>query len=264
MNLIGADFENANIWGGDFSSADVKGVNWKGVIFEPSALPPIERIAQSRNLDNLSFSYSPSKVIELREAFSKYGYRKQEREVIAALNRHGENWLENIFFDLTCEYGSNLARPWELFLGIWFSCAVVYYLFMLNDKARSGIRIFEDLPYEKLVKLYPAFVERHGERSVKSLVHAVNPFMEDIAFFGFRKIPLRARLVWWALFFSSISSFNLGFRDINFGRWLRRMTRREFDLQPFGWVRLLSGFQALLSVYLIALWLLSFSGMPFK
>lgn len=72
------------------------------------------------------------------------------------------------------------------------------------------------------------------------------------------------RLFGWALFFSAISAFNIGFRGINFGRWLRLLTRKEFDLQPVGWVRVISGFQALMSVYLMALWILSFSGTPFK
>jgi hypothetical protein len=60
-----------------------------------------------------------------------------------------------------------------------------------------------------------------------------------------------------AMFFSLMSAFNIGFRDINFGRWLRLLTRREYDLKAVGWARTVSGLQSLLSVYLIALWVLS-------
>ena len=66
-----------------------------------------------------------------------------------------------------------------------------------------------------------------------------------------------------ALFFNRMSAFNIGFRDINFGRWLRMLTRREYDLKAVGWARTVSGFQSLLSVYLIALWVLTCFGRPF-
>lgn len=58
-------------------------------------------------------------------------------------------------------------------------------------------------------------------------------------------------------------AFNIGFRDINFGRWLRLLTKRGYDLKAVGWARTVSGFQSLLSVYLIALWVLSYFGRPF-
>jgi hypothetical protein len=53
------------------------------------------------------------------------------------------------------------------------------------------------------------------------------------------------------------------FRDINFGRWLRLLTKREYDLKEASWARTVSGFHSLLIVYLIALWVLTYFGMPF-
>jgi hypothetical protein len=66
-----------------------------------------------------------------------------------------------------------------------------------------------------------------------------------------------------AMFFSLMSAFNIGFRDINFGRWVRILTKCEYDLKAVGWARTVSGFQSLLSVYLIALWVLTYFGRPF-
>lgn len=67
-----------------------------------------------------------------------------------------------------------------------------------------------------------------------------------------------------ALCFSLLSAFNVGFRDINFGRWLHLLTKKsEYDLKAVGWARTVSGFQSLLSVYLIALWVLTYFGRPF-
>jgi hypothetical protein len=30
---------------------------------------------------------------------------------------------------------------------------------------------------------------------------------------------------------------NIGFRDINFGRWLRLLTKPEYDLKAVGWAQ---------------------------
>ena len=66
------------------------------------------------------------------------------------------------------------------------------------------------------------------------------------------------------MFFSLISAFNIGFRDINFGRWLRLLTRKEYDLKAVGSARVVFGCQSLISVVLIALFILSYFGRPFE
>jgi len=65
------------------------------------------------------------------------------------------------------------------------------------------------------------------------------------------------------MFFSLMTAFNIGFRDINFGRGLRLLTRQEFDIKPSGWARVIAGSQSLISVYLLALWVLTYFGSPF-
>jgi hypothetical protein len=64
------------------------------------------------------------------------------------------------------------------------------------------------------------------------------------------------------MFFSLMSAFNIGFRDANFGRWLELLTQRECDLKAVGWARTATGFQSVASVYLIALWVLTYFGRP--
>ena len=70
-------------------------------------------------------------------------------------------------------------------------------------------------------------------------------------------------VVGWALYFSLLSAFHIGWRDLNVGSWLARISPREFTLRATGWVRVVSGVQSLLSVYLIALWVLTYFGRPF-
>ena len=79
--------------------------------------------------------------------------------------------------------------------------------------------------------------------------------------------PLSLRRSWWSLpwgvWFSLLSAFHLGFRELNVGNWLARVQAREYGLQTVGWVRIVAGLQSLLSVYLLAMWALTYFGRPF-
>jgi len=61
-----------------------------------------------------------------------------------------------------------------------------------------------------------------------------------------------------AFLFSLISVF-----DIGFGRWIRMLQPRDFDVRAPGWMRTVSGIQSLLGVALVALSILSYFGHPF-
>ena len=68
----------------------------------------------------------------------------------------------------------------------------------------------------------------------------------------------------YALYFSLLTAFHFGWRDLNVGNWIARMQRREYALRATGWVRVISGVQSLISVYLIAMWVLTYFGRPFE
>jgi hypothetical protein len=67
-----------------------------------------------------------------------------------------------------------------------------------------------------------------------------------------------------ALWFSLLSAFHIGFRELNVGNWITRLQTREYTLQAIGWVRVVAGIQSLLSVYLLAMWALTYFGRPFQ
>ena len=74
---------------------------------------------------------------------------------------------------------------------------------------------------------------------------------------------------WWrsfgyAAYFSLLSAFHIGWRDLNVGTWISRMQPREYALRATGWVRFVSGLQSLMSVYLLAIWALTYFGRPFQ
>lgn len=80
--------------------------------------------------------------------------------------------------------------------------------------------------------------------------------------------PIRHE-AWWrtvrhALYFSILTAFHIGWRDVNVGNWIARMQPREYTLRATGWVRTVSGIQSLISVYLIALSVLTYFGRPFE
>ena len=67
-----------------------------------------------------------------------------------------------------------------------------------------------------------------------------------------------------AAYFSLISAVNIGFEQFTPGDWIRRLQRRQYSLEAVGWVRVVAGIQALLSVYLLAMWVLTQFGQPFE
>jgi hypothetical protein len=64
-------------------------------------------------------------------------------------------------------------------------------------------------------------------------------------------------------FFSLVNAFSLGYKEFSVGQWLRMLTKREYELKAVGWVRTLAGIQSLVTIYLFALWILTYFGRPF-
>jgi hypothetical protein len=67
-----------------------------------------------------------------------------------------------------------------------------------------------------------------------------------------------------AAYFSLMSAINIGFQQVTPGDWVRRVQLRDYTLEGIGIGRSLAGLQALLSVYLLALWVLTRFGRPFQ
>ena len=44
-----------------------------------------------------------------------------------------------------------------------------------------------------------------------------------------------------AFYFSLLSAFNIGWRELNVGTWITRIQKREYTLRATGWVRMISG-----------------------
>jgi len=220
--VFGADLSGADLTGAHLDSADFYAANLLHAIFSPETLPHIDRIAFTFNLNNLSFT-SRSKLVELREEFSRKGYKPQERKIICSLRRGDANFVETFLFDYTSEYGSNLTQPWFLISMLYVLCSMIYYLFMMWQ-SNSGVTLIEPLVKHSLIH-YERFITQENNL-IKTVIHRKNKYLMSYPSNSYNWIPMFIRLVWWSLFFSGISAFNIGFRDINFGRWLKLLTRK--------------------------------------
>jgi len=256
-DLLGAHLNEANLSEADLSGAHLLFANLRRALFEPKNLPVLEEVAQAHGLEAMTYSSNPGMLTQLRKQFQDAGYREQDRAITCALNRREaerDSFVEGTFkwiaFDLTCQYGFSPGRPLRIVGLLWLLFSIVYAVFM-HRPGKSGIyfvgtRLWRGKSNTQAIQIRP--------RALPAAKWWKLPFLW---------LRREWRVLRAAMFFSLMSAFNIGFRDINFGRWLRLLTRREYDLKAVGWARSVSGFQSLLSVYLIALWVLSYFGRPF-
>ena len=71
-------------------------------------------------------------------------------------------------------------------------------------------------------------------------------------------------LMYWMVYFSLLNGLRLGFHDFDFGKWLSLLSSCPRDMKSIGWVRKIGGVQSLVTLYLVALWVLTFFGNPFS
>ena len=233
------------------------GADLRDAVFEPTNLPTLEWTAEAQHLELTTYYKNPGPLTQLRKQCQDASYHEQERAITCALNRGEaerdspiERWFKRIAFDYTCQYGLTPGRPLRIVLCLWLFFSFVYAVFM-HQPGPSGIYFIGS-------RVWRGRSNTQGIQIRPRAIRATNWWK-----FPFLWLRREWRVLRAAMFFSLMSAFNIGFRDINFGRWLRLLTKREYDLKAVGWARTVSGFQSLLSVYLIALWVLTYFGRPF-
>jgi uncharacterized protein YjbI with pentapeptide repeats len=290
-NLTGANLSDANLTGANLIAANltdalVAGANFDKAIFEPNSLPHFRTVSRAQNLELLTYTYNAVALVQLRKQFEDGGLREQARKITYALKRREAelSWargtsrtiptgkgtrailwssdsilgnlasftLNKVFFDWTCQYGMSPGRPLILGVVLWFLCSFLYFVCIQTPGEAGLYRV-----YGQSIGDDPSAQGRVERISPLSTKHSPGPRW---LFQFFRRECLLLRT---SMFFSLMSAFNIGFRDINFGRWLRLLTRQEFDIKAVGWARVVAGWQSLISVYLIALWVLTYFGRPF-
>lgn len=150
------------------------------------------------------------------------------------------NW---VFFDLPIGYGLYPGRALKILGALIPGFALLYGWAIGRPTGNHGI--YRIRPRERI------------EATQSGARMADDTTIELLRAKGWRIIP-------HALYFSLLSTFHIGWRELNVGNWISRLQLHPYTLQGTGWVRPVSGIQSLISVYLLAMWALSYFGRPFE
>lgn len=283
--LIGTSFTEANLDRARLDRADLTLTNFKGArlvgtfvadaifnrvdltnsIYAPASAPPKADSLDITGLDRLRFlPGTETGLVQIRGLFKTGGLREAERLVTASIERgrtarNFVEWqtkplesFEGIFryaaFDLTTEYGASPGRAIELIFFVGMLLIPIYARAVVGTTSSGYLQtagIYLIQPKDRIARV-AGKLSLDGTASVKRIMDG------------------EAKGYAWAAYFSLLSAFNIGFRELTVGAWLSRLQRRPFLIESLGWVRTLSGVQSLLSMYLLAIWALTYFGRPFE
>lgn len=252
-NLSGANLYGADLSGADLSGADLTGANlsWSDVTrarLNFKSLPGVSNMFAIQGLSTIKIT-DVSPIVKLRQTFKEAGSKREEKALTSALYQYqlqsmstAEQFFSKyILGGYITDYGANpfgAFRTLVIFIPV-FLC--LYFLILIKPARASGIwRIW---PKERILK--PV-----GQNDTELLRYQGSK--------GWCLALL------YALYFSFLSAFHFGWRDLNISSWIVRMQKREYVLRATGYARMISGIQSLISLYLMALWLLTYFGSPFE
>ncbi len=273
-SLAGADLSRARLNDSTFVEADLINTNVTGAIlayadltnavYAPTSAPPDPAVLGIKGLATVVFpDGSEAGLVQLRELIRKSGLRDLEREATYSIERgktsHAiekwknspvlalEGFLRYIAFDLTTKYGLSPGRAIIIIFIIWLTLIPIYVVpIMRLGSERKGLT--------GIYRVWPegAVVLSNGKLNIRSTASVERIHYQNIYAFG------------WSAYFSLLSAFSIGFRELTVGQWLTRIQANNYMLVPTGWVRRVSGFQSLTSMYLLAMWLFTYFGRPFE
>lgn len=255
-DLSGADLTGANLAGAILDGSNVSDANLDRTLFEPASLSSIIGPESAKNLYKVTFQSNPDALIKLRKQFQDEGLTAQEREITYAINRRRtqldsriERWFRIVGFDLTCQYGLNPGRPLRIIVAVWAIFSLLYMV-LLHRKRCFRVRINRFCGGRDQIREFSMWSPSFLETSVWKTLRA--------------SLRFERRALCAMMFFSLVNAFNLGYREFNIGQWLRMLTKRQYDVRAIGCVRSLAGIQSVVSIYLFALWILTYFGRPFE
>ncbi len=244
VNLRKAVLTNSKFINTNLKDAIISGVDLAGSQYEPIEFPNKNSIWGIKGLAKVRFDDGKQLgLVKLRFVLKEAGLRDLEREATYAIEHwkaHYEpwykKWVKYLLFEWTCGYGLNYLRPILILLGLIVVFSIPYIV-SLSRKGEEGI-----------------WMEWASKR-MKEKMGEIDPF---------RLKPHSYKTYLYGFYFSILSAFHIGWRDLNVGSWIARIQPREYTLKATGWVRVVSGAQSLISIYLLALWALTQFGRPFE
>jgi hypothetical protein len=258
-DLANSDLRGANLGQAQVSKAKLDHVDLTDSVYAPASEPPAPYVAGIKGLAATKAARGEEiGLVQLRKLLRDAGLSDSAREATCSIQRNITRdqlrqfpypacvmgVLRVIGFDCTTAYGLHpeWALGWIVLLGAALTPA--YMRAILRPTAESGI-----------VQVFPA---GRLDGTAGDPAEEQKPKKQLAQEKGWRG-ALRA-----ATYFSLLSAVNIGFEQFTPGDWIRRLQKREYSLEAVGWVRVVAGTQALISVYLLAMWVLTQFGQPFE
>jgi uncharacterized protein YjbI with pentapeptide repeats len=233
--------------------------------------------------DRKSVTQGKYALLDLRNALRQAGYAEAELLVNLAYQRHTQSALRMVLYDWTCGYGAAPGRPLVIALVLALLAVPLYWVgfrHRLFGCQLLQVRTLDEKTVElpladpstrpkwrsALLSHPPAGVIRPEKLAgrMRVLIGSGRVQLSSLAASCWPRLRWEGNFVKSVFFFSLISMVNLGFEGLDFGRWVRNLFFREYDLKGQGWLRTVSGLQSLIGLGLVALSLLSFFGHPFE
>jgi hypothetical protein len=245
-SLEAASLNNANLDHADLAMADLAKTY---LDFDSDTLPKISPgIASAQNLESVTFQDEPAALVKLRKEFKDLGLRTQENQINYAIRQKlNQSTVSTVLFDWTCQYGMSPLRSLSIVVTIALIMPLVYMFAQISPGRNGGIWAVWDEHSTRL------------DDRKKEPQQLTDGFPE-----GKFDCSLACGFVLLAFYFSLLSATRIGWRELNVGTWITRLQPREYSLRATGWVRVVSGIQSLISVYLVALTILTYFGTPFE
>lgn len=258
-----ADLRNTIMRQTNLQDTFLKSANLSGCYFQPQNIEGLVFLG-AKGLAHVRFT-NPSMLVNLRKAAKEAGLRDEERAITSALKKYQLSSLPyyNRLFENYClggkltDYG---AQPWHslaLLCALIIPFGFLYMLALITNGEETGIWLV--IPRD-------AVLERGNGQTVVKLPNRqpLNPSPSGRPGTTKRWIIRYYHIARIGLYFSMLSAFRIGWRELNVGGWIGRLQKQEYILKAAGWVRTVSGLQSLISVYLLALWALTYFGRPFE
>jgi hypothetical protein len=254
-NLNRAKLELANLRDTNLANAQLTFAELSNSLLSPKNVEGIEFLG-AKGLPSIRIHHI-GPIVALRKKAKESSLRNEERGLTAALRKHrlqSLSWWERIFeytfLDMPTDSGADPWRSLEL-LGCFVLLFTIPYFIIIRRSEN-----------DREWRMWPSRQERKDgiwrvwlrERVRKDLGENVP---QRLSLRGFKALGT-------AFYFSLVSAFSIGWRELNVGNWIAQIQRREYTYRATGLARSISGFQSLLSVYFLALWALTYFGRPFE
>jgi uncharacterized protein YjbI with pentapeptide repeats len=225
-----ADLSNSDLSGANLGAANLRYANLRAAVLQDADLSGTDLMG-AQGLTELRKQFKEAGSVSLAKQMT-YQIRRTDR--IASWYEGAFGKVDSVFnlfmFEVPCKYGYSPGRALVLLLSLipLFSVAYVY---ALAGETHAAIWKVQEIGQE----------EKRSRLRYRGVL-----------------------AVTMGLYFSLLSAFEIGWKEFTVSNWITRLQATEYSLASSGWVRPVSGIQSLISVYLLALWALTYFGAPFE